>query len=475
MTLDAAHPPIVLVDDEPSLLLTSKALLRTNGLDHVVTLEDSRQLLPFLQQHDAAVIILDLMMPHLSGMQLLPEIKRHFPHIPVIIMTAAQELDTAIECMRQGALDYLVKPVEESHFIANIKRALDMNAMKRHIQHLKNSLLAGQPRQEKAFAALVTRSPKMRAIFQYAEAIAASREPVIITGETGTGKDLLAQAIHDLSGRKGKLVAVNIAGLDDHLLSDTLFGHKRGAFSGAETAREGMIAQADGGTLFLDEIGDLSPTSQVKLLRLLQEGSYFPLGSDNPRHSNARVLCATNRDLDQIMRAGLFRQDFYYRLSTHRVHMPPLRERYEDIPLLLARFIEESAQAMGKPVPVPPPELTHRLSSYPFPGNIRELKAMVADAVAQSSAPILATSRFDQVVAAPSTDWSPEQTLPHDMMTDLASLSPLPTLQAWSDRLIQEALRRSGGNQRMAATLLGISRHTIMRWEQAQRGRSGSA
>jgi two-component system, NtrC family, response regulator HydG len=292
----------------------------------------------------------------------------------------------------------MVKPVEESHFIANLHRAIDMNAMRRQVQQLKGALLAGQPKQEKIFAPIITRSPKMRAIFQYIEAIAPSQDPVMVSGETGVGKELLIQAIHNLSGCSGTLQAVNVAGLDDHLFSDTLFGHKKGAFSGADSARQGIVSQAASGSLFLDEIGDLSPKSQVKLLRLLQEKTYLPLGSDITQTSNTRVLCATNQNLEQAVSEGRFREDLYYRLHTHQIQIPPLRERREDIPLLLGAFLKECAKAIEKTVPTPPPELFKLLHIHPFVGNVRELKSMVADAVAQHTSGILSMESFEKCI-----------------------------------------------------------------------------
>ncbi len=456
------EPPIVLVDDETSVLLTSKALLRTSGFDNIVTIDDGRQLIPFLNGHGAAVVVLDLMMPHVTGMDLLPEIKRLAPEVPVIIMTASQELELAVRCMRDGALDYMVKPVEESRFIANIRRAMDMQAMKRQVQELKGALLSDRPKEERIFAPIITRNPRMRAIFQYVEAIAVSKEPVLVTGETGVGKELLIQALHQLQNRAGKLVAVNVAGLDDHLFSDTLFGHRKGAFSGADTVRQGMLSRAAKGSLFLDEIGDLSNTSQVKLLRLLQDGEYSPLGADTVLRSDARILCATNRDLRKAMADGSFRPDLFYRLQTHMIHIPPLRERTEDIPLLLAAFLEEAAKSMGKAAPTPPPELLQLLLMHPFPGNIRELKAMVTDAVARHKSRILSMEHFERAILRRTTGMTPEMKKQTDAM--LAGLpDPLPALQTWSDQLVAEALKRSDGNRRMAAAMLGISRHTLMR------------
>lgn len=464
---DAKELPILLVDDEQSVLITSKALLRTCGFGPIITIQDSRELIPFLDRSEAAVIILDLMMPNLTGMQLLPELIRRFPNIPVIIMTASQELELAIQCMREGALDYMVKPVEGNRYIANVKRALEMNSVKQQFQELKGALLAGSPKQGEVFADIITQNQKMRAIFQYVEAIAPSKEPVLVTGETGVGKELLIKAIHDLSHCNGQLVAVNVAGLDDHLFSDTLFGHKKGAFSGADRDRKGMINKAAEGSLFLDEIGDLSINSQIKLLRLLQEGTFLPLGSDITQKSSARILCATNRDLTQAVKSGKFREDLYYRLYTHKIHLPPLRERRDDIPLLLGKFLKDTAAALGKPVPTPPPELLQLLRVHDFPGNIRELQALVADSVAQHTSHILSMDSFEQSILNKPQLQQPTTTIVQEnLFRNLPD--PLPSLQTLSDQLIMEALQRAGGNQRIAASILGISRHTLIRRKRSQ-------
>ena len=234
-----------------------------------------------------------------------------------------------------------------------------------------------------AFAEIVTQNPTMHALFRYVEAIARSPQPVLITGETGTGKELMARAVHRLAAPRGDFVAVNVAGLDDQVFSDTLFGHTRGAFTGADRPREGLITRAEDGTLFLDEIGDLAAVSQVKLLRLLQEGTYYPLGADRPRQSRARVVVATNRDVVQDVQAGTFRKDLYYRLRAHHVQLPPLRARRDDLALLVTHCLAKAATALHKPVPTPPLALYQLLHTYTFPGNVRELEAMVFDAVAR--------------------------------------------------------------------------------------------
>lgn len=452
--------PVVLVDDEPAVLFSSQMVLRSAGIKDVRVLEDSRQLMPLLESQQAAVVVLDLIMPYISGTQLLPEISRNHPELPVIVMTASQEIETAVACMKEGAFDYLVKPVEESRFISSVKRALEMRSLRRQMVSLKNSLISNRLENNEAFSGIVTVSRKMRSLFQYLEAVAESEEPLLISGETGTGKELLAQAAHRLSGRSGKFVPVNLAGLDDTLFSDTLFGHRKGAFSGADTSRDGMIAQADGGTLFLDEIGDMSPASQVKLLRLLQEGQYFPLGSDVAKVSDARVVCATHRDLNQLMADDVFRSDLYYRLSVHQMDIPPLRERKEDIPVLLTLFAARAAEVLAKKPPEAPPELINLLLNYHFPGNVRELRAMVIDAVARhKSGRVLGAKSFRKTIGdkvTKSASGKKDRAAP-DME------GKFPTLKEAERLHIDEALRRAGGNQGTAAAMLGISRPALNR------------
>jgi transcriptional regulator with PAS, ATPase and Fis domain len=245
-----------------------------------------------------------------------------------------------------------------------------MRELQEEVSSLKARILAGRMERPEAFSGIVTDNRKMFGIFHYLDAIARSSHPVLVTGETGVGKELIARAVHAMSASRGAFVAVNVAGLDDTMFSDTLFGHTKGAFTGAGQAREGLIAQASGGTLFLDEIGDLKDSSQVKLLRLLEEREYYPLGSDVSRRTDARVICATHNHPTELLSAGSLRKDLYYRLTGHHVHVPPLRERPDDLPLLIEHFLEEAARSLGKKKPTPPPELFTLLAAYGFPGRI---------------------------------------------------------------------------------------------------------
>ena len=276
------------------------------------------------------------------------------------------------------------------------------------------------------------------------------------------GKEMVAKAVHKLSNRKGDFVPVNVAGLDDHVFADTLFGHKKGAFTDAREARSGLIEQAAGGSLFLDEIGDLSTTSQVKLLRLLQEGEFFPLGSDVAKRSSARIVVATNQNLDALQSSGQFRKDLYYRLCDHQIHIPPLRSRREDLPLLAEHFLEKASKTLDKNKPTPPAELITLLSTYHFPGNIRELESMIFDAVSSHKSGKLSMDLFKAHIskAHPFSGIDSEDSIPQKHAL-IGFSDQLPTLKQIEQLLIDEAMKRSNGNQSIAALSLGISRQAL--------------
>ena len=453
----AKYPPlpVLLVDDEEQFLLSASFTLASAGINNLVECRDGRKVMGLLSGRRFEVVVLDILMPHISGSELLPEIVREHPDTPVIMVTAVDELETAVECMKSGAFDYLVKPVDEDRLVTSVRRAIDFREMRDENALLKQYLLSDKLEHPEAFSDIVTRNNRMRSIFQYVEAIAGTSLPVLITGETGVGKELIAKAIHRLSGRKGQFVPVNVAGVDDNLFSDTLFGHKRGAFTGADRDRKGLIERASGGTLFLDEIGDLSLESQVKLLRLLQEGKYYPLGSDVPKMTDARIVVATNKDIEKMQQEGQFRKDLYYRLRAHHIHIPPLRERPEDIPLLVEHFLQKAAKTLGKRKPTPPRELCTLLSTYHFPGNIRELEGMIFDAVSRHKSGVLSLESFKEKIL-PGT--SARKVVQGEK---IIFAEELPTLKEAEQMLISEALRRSGGNQTIAARMLGLSRRAL--------------
>jgi DNA-binding NtrC family response regulator len=360
--------------------------------------------------------------------------------------------------MKAGAFDYLAKPVDRDLLATTVRRAVHLRRMRDESRHFRESVLDDVLAHPDAFADIITMNRQMRSIFQYIESIAVSPEPVLITGETGVGKELVATAIHRLSGRPGSLVTVNVAGLDDHVFSDTLFGHRKGAFTGAVEYRAGLIEKAEGGTLLLDEIGDLRNETQVKLLRMLQEGEYFPLGADTVQHSDARIIATTNCDVAALQAQGRFRKDLYYRLHAHHIQLPPLRNRLEDIPCLVQHFLQEAAESMGRKVPTIPPDLKTLLQSYRFPGNIRELRAMIYDAVSSHKSHILSLQRFQDHMQ----DNRESGTLPDNCRARLESAEvPFPTLREANSQLVLAAMKRANGNQSIAARLLGISQPAL--------------
>ncbi len=453
--------PVLIVDDELHALQSTETLLLCAGMNNVRLCQESRQVMKRLAQEDIGVVLLDLSMPQLSGQQLLPEILETYPDIPVIIATGLNEVETAVQCMRAGAFDYMVKPIEENRLLSGVQRASELRELRLENRSLRDHLISREALQRpEVFAAIVTRNEEFFSIFRYIELISQSSRPVLISGETGVGKELFARAVHDISGREGPFLAVNAAGLDEYAFSDTLFGHERGAFTGAQDYRKGLIEQAKGGTLFLDEFGDLNAASQVKLLRLVQSGEYSPLGSDIPKWSDARLIMATNRDLSALQESGQFRKDLYHRLQTHHIRIPPLRKHLDDLPCLVEHFLEQAAASLGKKTPVPPKELCQLLATYHFPGNVRELESMIFDAVTHHESKVLSMEVFKARIDG-------TRQCATDELLDVkkggngsvfSSLDQLPTLRETSALLIEEAMKRSHGNQSIAARLLGITR-----------------
>lgn len=452
------HLPVLIVDDETEILEGCEFMLQSGGITNIITCNDSREVLPILEKQNISVLILDLLMPYVTGTELLETISMKWPEIPVFILTGMNDLETAVNCMKQGAFDYMVKPVEEQRMVTGIKRAIERQEERKEYDLFKQLVLNDELKHPEAFTDIVTTSKNIRSIFQYVEAISLTSKPVLITGESGVGKELMARAVHSLSRPEGPFVPVNIAGLDDNLFSDALFGHIKGAFTGAESQRQGLIERAAGGTLFLDEIGDLNPGSQIKLLRLLEEGEYFPVGADVPRESGARIITATNQNLKELRGKEVFRTDLYYRLQTHHIHIPPLRERLDDLPILIHYFLDQAAEDLDKKRPTPPKELYSLLSGYHFPGNVRELQSMIFDAVSHHQSKILSLDRFRVHIENHRSSTIENQRKSMDPPRLFSFFDSLPSLKEVRILLVEEAMDRSGGNISMAANMLGISR-----------------
>jgi DNA-binding NtrC family response regulator len=450
------NPTILVVDDDPAVTQLVSLYATEAGFGATVGAGSAREGLAALHKGGFKLVLLDLGLPDRSQDNALGEFLAAADGTPVAVVTGDGRVSTAVRCMREGAFDFIDKPVSPARLLSLLSHASEHARLRALLEPQQSA------RFSPAFARILTGSPLMFALFQAIERLAPSPLPVLIRGESGSGKELVARAIHDLSGRDGSFVAVNVAGLEGHLFADVLFGHARGAFTGADSVRSGLVKRAEGGTLFMDEIGDLGPEIQVKLLRFIQEGEYYPIGSDRPEHSTCRIVMATHVDLGEAVKAKRFRADLYYRLTVHTIGIPPLRDRREDIALLANHFAREAASHLKLPVPLLPAAFLSVLHGYDYPGNIRELSAMVHGAMAEGVNGQPSVNYIKEYIAshrAALLDQQPESCPDYRYEID----GRFPTLEALERLHIQEALRRSAGNQTVAAALLGISQSTISR------------
>lgn len=447
----------LIVDDEAEIVAGLQFILETEGLTNTVGLSDSRQIESYLVRYRPKVMVLDLSMPFITGEDILRLVGTEFPHIPAIVVTGSNQVETAVRCMKNGAFDYFTKPVDEDKFVASVKRALDYTELSEQYASFKEKVLRRELDAPEVFSEIVTDNERMLNLFRYLETIAGSPAPILMEGETGVGKELFARAIYRLSGCEGKFIGVNVAGLDDHLFSDTLFGHLKGSFTGAQSQRSGLVEEAEDGILLLDEIGDLEHVNQIKLLRLLQEREYFPIGSDMPKESRIRIIASTNKDLKKLSDEGKFRKDLYYRLQIHKIEIIPLRERMDDLPLLVDHFIGKAATVLEKKKPTPPHELYNLLATYHFPGNIRELESLIFDAVSRHRSKMLSLEHISRYIEE-NRGRSKQQQAPLLPDSSFADTLVLPTFEEAERALIDEAMKRAGDNKSAAASMLGISR-----------------
>lgn len=434
------------MEDDPGHLSMLKILLKGWGLD-VVGATDGREALELVHSRPFDVLLMDVRMAHMDGIEALKLIKDYNPAIPVLIMTAYSSVNIAVDALKAGAYDYLTKPLDFEVLRLILERALDHTRLRAENMALRDRLPS-----DFALENVIGKSEAMRQLIEMVAAVAPSEATVLITGESGTGKELIAKAIHFNSPRKkGPLITVNATALSEHLMESELFGHEKGAFTGADKRREGLFVKAHHGSIFLDEIGDMSPAMQIKLLRVLQEREVLPVGADKPVAVDVRILTATNLDLPLEVEAKRFREDLYYRLNVVNLHLPPLRERKEDIPLLLQHFLEHYAEKNRKVLQGFTPQAMDLCLKYDWPGNVRELENAVERAV------ILAPGHFITERELPLTltrmREAPEP--PSE------ALSGRQTLEEVERQAIQATLEQTGGNKSEAARVLGISRATL--------------
>jgi DNA-binding NtrC family response regulator len=386
--------PILMVDDEKHFLNSLDFELRSKGITNVECCQDSRDVMPKIKERKYSVILLDVLMPYISGDELLPDIVAKYPDIPVIVITAFPDAKTARDCMEKGAFECLTKPIDTRELIRTIHETLDLKDTHKEIILHKKQLFSDNSCKEKSLPNVITCCKEMLSICQTIGLVAFTSRPVLVMGETGVGKEFLAREIHKQSHRRGKFIPFDTTGLNNELFTSLLFGYRKKISNGSLALIEGKMEEARNGTLFIKEIGNLSLESQAKLFRVLQDREYYPVGSNTLKSSRARIIAATTRNFSALIQIGDFRYDLYNHLKAHEIHIPPLRERKEDIPLLVDHFLGKASVKAGIEKPALPSDLLPLLEKYNFPGNVGELKKMVNDAVSSHKSGILSTDAF---------------------------------------------------------------------------------
>jgi DNA-binding NtrC family response regulator len=449
--------PVLVVDDEKNYLASVEFELLSNGITNVECCQDSLDVMPRLQKDTYSVILLDLIMPGITGKELLPQIVALYPGIPVIVITAASPdnpeipiTQIATECMKNGAFDCLKKPFEINDLVKTIQDALSLKDSHKKIIALKESLFSDHKNKPESFFMFTTKSEKMHVVFQTIGMLAFTSRPLLIRGETGTGKDFVAQAIHELSGRKGKFISFHTTGPDDTSFEESLYGRQ------TETSfKGGKLEEARGGTLYIDDVGDLSKNSQEKLLHLLRIREYLPKGASEPVDADVRIITATKQNLGALMQMQTFNQDLDFLLKSHEIYIPPLRERKEDILLLLEHFVEEWAEKTGIKPPAIPEAIVKALKDYDFPGNIGELKRMVLEAVNKQRSGQLSLAVFREAIK--NRTFIPAKDIKVPVKKKIIFGMELPTFPEMELLYMEEVVKRAKGDRTEAARLADLN------------------
>ncbi|HYL44289.1 MAG TPA: sigma-54 dependent transcriptional regulator [Ktedonobacteraceae bacterium] len=459
---------ILIIDDEPHLPYQLARFLKKHNYD-VSTVADGEAGLQELQKNNIDLVLLDLRLPKMGGLEVLQQIRTHYQELPVIMLTAFGDVQTAVTAMKLGASDYLLKGFDLDELLLVVQRALETSAMYRELRQLRR-----ERSENYHFSYLVGHSDRMRAVFDLVAKVARSDASVLITGESGTGKEVVARAIHDQSSRaSGPFHPLNCAAIASNLLESELFGYEPHAFTDAKKQKRGLLELAEGGTLFLDEIGEMPLDMQAKLLRVLETRSFFRLGGSREVKINVRVLAATNRNLEQAMKEGLFRTDLYYRLAVLCIDLPPLRERPADILLFASRFIDEFNKSLGRNVRQISPEAQRYLQAYSWPGNIRELKNVIERVMILGNSNELLPAHLPYEIVGHVDDTAPSVLDPWEQWLSLHPTGPM-SLEGVIDRLEQQsvrwALETTKHNRVRAAELLGFAKVDQLRYLMRKHG-----
>ncbi len=448
---------ILIIDDEKNIREGLAAGLEMDGYNTVVA-ENGEKGLEYVNKGDIDLVITDLRMPGISGEEVLQKITSEIPGLPVIVLTGHGSIDSAVSAMHSGAYDFLTKPLNLEHLSLVVKRALK----NRELQ-IQNKQLQEEISKSKPFESIIGKSAEMQKIYQMIQKVAGSKASVLITGESGVGKELVAHAIHNLSPRKNNpLVIVNCSALSESLLESELFGHEKGAFTGAVARKRGRFELAHGGSIFLDEIGEIDQNVQIKILRVLQDKRFERVGGEETVETDVRVIAATNRDLEKEIAEGRFREDLYYRLNVVHIHVPPLRDRKDDIPLMVSAFLKEFAKENGKNITSIDSHARAALYKYDWPGNIRQLRNCMESAVVMCAGDTLTLDDFPPTIS---------QHNAQDMVQIPAGL----TLDAAEKIYINETLAANRGNKSKTADVLAIGRKTLHRKLAEEEGEASAA
>jgi len=450
------EPRVLIIDDEPSIRSILSTLLRKNGYE-VQTADSGESGLQTYARFKPDAILLDLKMPGIDGMEVLETLDRRLnTDCKIVIMTAHGEVRSAVEAMKKGAFDYLQKPFDNDELLAVISRAVEMASLKRRVKQLEDQL-----EETYGFENIIGISDKIKSTFALMRKFAATDGTVLVCGQSGTGKELVVRAIHQASKRKsGSFVVVNCGAIPSNLIESEFFGHEAGSFTDAKKLREGKFESANGGTLFLDEIGELTLEAQVKLLRVIEEGTFCRVGGNTPIGVDVRVMAATNRDLAALVQEGKFREDLYWRLNVLSLNVCPLRERKEDIPLLVEHFLERYATPLGMEQPRLSGEAIERLMAYEWPGNVRELQNCIYSAMTVANGVTIELADLPSRICSDAKP--PDVSIAASGGMSLAEAAAQATAKA-EQEAIAKALCETGGNREKAAELLGIGRKTLYR------------